>query len=60
MRITESFIDCVYEPNLYEQDIREIRNKLINRLPDKRICELASILMIKTKHDMYAVKIRIC
>lgn len=60
MKILESFIDCIYEPHLYEQDMRSIRNKLINKLPDKRICELASILIIDTKYDMYAVKIRMC
>lgn len=60
MKIVGSFIDCIYEPHLYEQDMTEIRNKLVNRLPDKRICELASVLMIDTKYDMYAVKIRMC
>lgn len=60
MKILESFIDCIYESHLYEQDMGLIRNKLINKLPDKRICELASILIIDTKYDMYAVKIRIC
>lgn len=38
----------------------EIKNKLVNRLPDKRICDLTSVLMIETKYDMYAVKIRMC
>ena len=60
MRISGSFVDCIYESDLYEQDMREIRNKLVNRLPDKRICDLAGVLMIDTKYDMYAVKIRIC
>lgn len=60
MKIVGSFIDCIYEPHLYEQDMTEIRNKLVNRLPDKRICELANVLMIETKYDMYAVKIRMC
>lgn len=60
MKILGSFIDCIYESDLYEQDMREIRNKLVNRLPDKRICDLASVLMINTKFDMYAVKIRMC
>lgn len=60
MKILGSLIDCIYEPDLYEQDMREIRNKLINRLPDKRICDLASVLIIDTKYDMYAVKIRMC
>ena len=44
----------------YEKDMKEIRQKLINKLPDKRIYDLASVLMIDTKHDMYAVKIRMC
>lgn len=60
MKILESFIDCIYEPHLYEQNMAEIRNKLVNRLPDRRICELASVLMIDTKYNMYAVKIRMC
>lgn len=60
MKIVGNFIDCIYEPHLYEQDMTEIRNKLVNKLPDKRICELASVLMIDTKYDMYAVKIRMC
>ncbi len=58
MKILGSFIDCIYESDLYEQDIKEIRNILVNRLPDKRICDLASVLIIDTKFDMYAVKIR--
>ena len=60
MKILGSFIDCVYESHLYKQDMKLIRNKLVNKLPCKRICELANILMIDTKYDMYAVKIRIC
>ncbi len=60
MKILGSFVDCIYEPDLYEQDMREIKNKLINHLPDKSICDLASVLMIDTKYDMYAVKIRMC
>lgn len=60
MKIPGSFIDCIYESELYKQDMREIRNKLVNRLPDKRICDLASVLIIDTKYDMYAVKIRMC
>lgn len=60
MRLLGSFIDCIYESDLYQQDMREIRRKLINRLPDKRICDLASVLMINTKYDIYAVKIRMC
>ena len=60
MKILGSFIDCIYESDLYEKDIKEIRQKLVNKLPDKRICDLASVLMIDTKYDMYAVKIRMC
>lgn len=60
MRILGSFIDCIYESNVYEQDMKKIRQKLVNKLPDKRICELASVLMIDTRYDMYAVKIRMC
>lgn len=60
MRLLGSFIDCIYESDLYQQDMREIRRKLIDRLPDKRICDLASVLMINTKYDIYAVKIRMC
>ena len=58
MKILGSFIDCIYESHLYKQDMGLIRNKLVGKLPDKRICELASVLMIDTKYDMYAVKIR--
>ena len=58
MKIVGSFIDCVYESHLYKEDIGDIRIKLISRLPDKRICELASVLIIDTKYDMYVVKIR--
>ena len=60
MKILGSFIDCIYESDLYEKDMEEIRQKLVNKLPDKRICDLASVLMIDTKYDMYAVKIRMC
>lgn len=60
MKILGSFIDCIYESHLYEHDMWLIRNKLVHKLPDKRICELASVLMIDTKYDMYAVKIRMC
>lgn len=60
MRLLGSFIDCVYESHLYKQNLREIANKLIDRLPDRRICALASVLIIDTKYDMYAVKIRWC
>ena len=60
VKIIGSFIDCVYESHLYEQDMGEIRNKLVHKLPDRRICDLANVLMIDTKYDMYAVKIRMC
>ena len=60
MKILGSFIDCIYESDLYEKDMKEIRQKLVNKLPDKRICDLASVLMIDTKYDMYVVKIRMC
>ena len=28
MRILGSFIDCIYESNVYEQDMKKIRQKL--------------------------------
>ena len=58
MKVLGSFVDCVYESHLYKEDIGDIRTKLISRLPDKRICEMASVLIIDTKYDMYVVKIR--
>lgn len=58
MKIVGSFIDCVYESHLYKEDMDDIKNKLISRLPDKRICEMASVLIIDTKYDAYVVKIR--
>lgn len=58
MKIVGSFIDCVYESYLYKEDIGNIGTKLISRLPDKRICEMVSVLIIDTKYDMYVVKIR--
>lgn len=58
MKILGSFVDCVYESHLYKEDIGDIRTKLISRLPDKRICEMASVLIIDTKYDAYVVKIR--
>lgn len=58
MKILESFIDCVYEANLYDKNIDLIRKELIKKLPDKRISEIANVLMIKTKYNIYAVKIR--
>lgn len=58
MKVLGSFVDCVYDSNLYKEDMGDIRTKLISRLPDKRICEIASVLIIDTKYDMYVVKIR--
>ena len=58
MKIVGSFIDCVYESHLYKEDMDDIKNKLISRLPDRRICEMASILIIDTRYDAYVVKIR--
>lgn len=58
MKVLGSFVDCVYESHLYKEDIGDIRTKLISRLPDKRICEMASVLIIDTKYDAYVVKIR--
>ena len=58
MKVLGSFVDCVCEPHLYKEDIGDIKTKLISRLPDKRIYEMASILIIDTKYDAYVVKIR--
>lgn len=58
MKVLGSFVDCVYESHLYKEDIGDIRTKLISRLQDKRICEMASVLIIDTKYDAYVVKIR--
>lgn len=58
MKVLGSFIDCVCEPHLYKEDIGDIKTKLISRLPDKRIYEMASVLIIDTKYDAYVVKIR--
>ena len=58
MKVPGSFVDYVYETHLYKENIGDIRTKLISRLPDKRICEMASVLIIDTKYDMYVVKIR--
>lgn len=58
MKIVGSFIDCVYESHLYKEDVKNISAKLISRLPSKRICEMASVLIIDTKYDVYVVKIR--
>lgn len=58
MKVLGSFVDCVYESHLYKEDVGYIKTKLISRLPDKRICEMASVLIIDTKYDAYVVKIR--
>lgn len=58
MKIVGSFIDCIYESHLYKEDMKNISAKLINRLPSKRICEMAGVLIIDTKYDAYVVKIR--
>ena len=58
MKVLGSFVDCVYESHLYKEDIGDIRTKLISRLPDERICEMASVLIIDTRYDAYVVKIR--
>lgn len=57
MKLTGSIVDCVYESNSYRQ---EIKQKLVDLLPDRRICEIASILVIATNCDKYIVKIRMC
>ena len=58
MKVLGSFEDCVCEQHLYKEDIGDIKTKLISRLSDKRICEMASVLIIDTKYDAYVVKIR--
>ena len=58
MKVLGSFVDCVSEPHLYKEDMGDIKTKLISRLPDKRIYEMASVLIIDTKYDAYVVKIR--
>lgn len=35
MKVLRSFVDCVYEPHLYKEDMEDIKTKLISRLPDK-------------------------
>ena len=60
MKVLESFIDCVYEANLYNKNIDFIKKQLVKKLPDIRIADLANVLMIKTKYNIYAVKIRMC
>lgn len=58
MKIIGSFVDCVFESHLYNEDMASIRTKLINKLPDKRISHLANVLIIDTTYDLYVVKIR--
>jgi hypothetical protein len=58
MKVLGSFVDCVYESHLYKEDMKNISAKLISRLPSRRICEMASVLIIDTKYDAYVVKIR--
>lgn len=58
MKVLGSFVDCVCEPHLYKKNIGDIKTKLISRLSDKRIYEMASVLIIDTKYDAYVVKIR--
>jgi len=58
MKVLGSFVDCVYESHLYKEDMKNIREKLISSLSSKRICEMASVLIIDTKYDAYVVKIR--
>lgn len=53
MKLSGNFIDCVFE-----QDMREIGRKLVYKLPDMRICELAGILIFNTPNGMYLVKSR--
>ena len=60
MKVLENFIDCVYEANLYNKNIDFIKKQLVKKLPDIRIADLANVLMIKTKYNIYAVKIRMC
>lgn len=58
MKIIGSFVDCVFDAHLYQEDMENIRTKLVDRLPDKRISDLADVLIIETKYDLYVVKIR--
>lgn len=58
MKIVGSFVDCIFDAHLYQEDMGNIRTKLVNRLPDKRISNLADVLIIDTKYDLYVVKIR--
>lgn len=58
MKISENFIDCVNEANLYGKDTKLVAEKLIYKLPDYNIASLASILAIDTKQGLYVVKIR--
>lgn len=56
MKIDKNFIDCVYE----NSELQQIKKELVRRLPDKGICDKASILAIDTNHGVYVVKIRNC
>lgn len=56
MKIDKNFIDCVYG----NSELSQIKNKLVCRLPDKGICNRASILAIDTNHGVYVIKIRNC
>ena len=51
----DNFIDCVYESS---EKANNIKNKLIQHLPCGEIYNLANALIIKTKNESYAVKIR--
>lgn len=51
----DNFIDCVYESN---ERTNYIKNKLMQHLPCSDIAGLANVLIIKTKNESYAVKIR--
>lgn len=51
----DNFVDCVYESN---ERTNYIKNKLMRYMPSLDIAELASVLIIKTKNESYAVKIR--
>ena len=56
MKMDKKFIDCVYE----NSELSQIKYELVRRLPDKGICDRASILAIDTNNGVYVVKIRDC
>ena len=58
MKITKDFIDCVYGPYSQFSEIKRFKMKLLYKLPDKRICELANVCMVNTKYGLFAIKIR--